>query len=85
MTISLDKTCFKCFNCSKRLEIGAQAEHKENAYCKTCHSRLFGPKGYGFGLAAEVLPETGFEKDGSKKDYVINRKDKTDQGSQVAN
>ncbi len=31
------------------------AQHERTLYCKTCHGREFGPKGYGFGQGAGVL------------------------------
>lgn len=45
-------------SCNKLLDSGSVSEHDGDAYCKTCYSSNFGPKGYGFaggsaGLARE--------------------------------
>lgn len=62
--------CFKCHNCAKALELGKQTEKEGNVFCKTCYGRLFGPRGYH--TEASFIAETGIEKDGSAKNYVIN-------------
>jgi len=31
------------------------AEHEGEIFCKSCHARKFGPKGYGFGGGAGCL------------------------------
>lgn len=31
------------------------AEHEAELYCKNCHGRKYGPKGYGFGGGAGAL------------------------------
>lgn len=49
------KNCFKCPECNKRLDSANLAIHESMAYCKACHGRLFGPKGYGFGQGAGTL------------------------------
>lgn len=54
------KFCFKCGMCNKMLESTTVAEHEGLVYCKQCHGRKFGPKGYGFGGGAGALStETG--------------------------
>lgn len=49
------KGCLKCISCTKTLQPGQQLDHDKKPYCKPCHTRAFGPKGYGFGgaVAAE--------------------------------
>ena len=54
--------CFKCANCSKMLESGSEREHDNEVYCKTCHGRNFGPKGYGYGGGAGALSMEGARK-----------------------
>jgi len=38
------KMCLKCALCEKLLDSTTVAEHDNEIYCKTCHSRKFGPK-----------------------------------------
>ncbi|XP_063379703.1 muscle LIM protein Mlp84B isoform X1 [Cydia fagiglandana] len=49
------KTCFKCGMCNKSLDSTNCAEHESELYCKNCHGRKYGPKGYGFGGGAGCL------------------------------
>ncbi|XP_021953785.1 muscle LIM protein Mlp84B isoform X1 [Folsomia candida] len=49
------KTCFKCGMCNKMLDSTNCAEHEGELFCKVCHARQFGPKGYGFGGGAGCL------------------------------
>lgn len=42
------KACFRCKECRKGLDSMSCREHDGEIYCKTCHSKAFGPKGYGF-------------------------------------
>jgi len=63
------RACFKCNNCKKGLELGQQRVHGETLYCGPCYSKLFGPKGYGFGGS---LNDTGLNKDGSMRDDARN-------------
>ncbi|BES90878.1 muscle lim protein [Nesidiocoris tenuis] len=49
------KMCFKCGMCSKFLDSTNCAEHEGELYCKVCHGRKYGPKGYGFGGGAGCL------------------------------
>jgi len=49
------KMCFKCGLCNKLLESTNVAEHEGEVFCKNCHGRKFGPKGYGFGGGAGCL------------------------------
>ncbi|CAG8478413.1 2213_t:CDS:2 [Dentiscutata erythropus] len=49
------RACLTCIDCKKRLDSYALAEHDGEAYCKTCHGRRFGPKGYGFASGTSFL------------------------------
>ncbi|CAL8115876.1 unnamed protein product [Orchesella dallaii] len=49
------KTCFKCGLCNKMLDSTNCSEHEGELFCKVCHARKFGPKGYGFGGGAGCL------------------------------
>ncbi|KAL6447602.1 hypothetical protein ACFW04_000059 [Cataglyphis niger] len=49
------KQCFKCGLCNKSLDSTNCSEHEGELYCKVCHGRKFGPKGYGFGGGAGCL------------------------------
>ncbi|KAJ3331924.1 Cysteine and glycine-rich protein 1 [Blyttiomyces sp. JEL0837] len=44
-----------CKECNKRLDSTSLTERNNEAYCKTCYGKLFGPKGYGFGSGSGVL------------------------------
>lgn len=41
--------------CGKFLDSTNCAEHEAELYCKNCHGRKYGPKGYGFGGGAGCL------------------------------
>ncbi|CAJ0831650.1 1787_t:CDS:2 [Entrophospora sp. SA101] len=49
------KTCLACIDCNKRLDSFTLAEHEGEAYCKVCHGRRYGPKGYGFASGSSFL------------------------------
>ncbi|KAK7601538.1 hypothetical protein V9T40_008979 [Parthenolecanium corni] len=49
------KDCFKCNLCGKALDSTNCAEHENQLFCKNCHGRKFGIKGYGFGGGAGAL------------------------------
>lgn len=53
--ISFHKECYKCSMCNKMLDSTNCNLHENVLYCKTCHGRKFGPKGYGFGGGAAGL------------------------------
>lgn len=62
---SYHTSCFVCANdtCKRRLDPGSLTEHKDEIYCKQCYSRLFGPKGYGFGGGSGALSMFNGEKE----------------------
>ncbi|XP_037914916.1 muscle LIM protein Mlp84B-like isoform X1 [Hermetia illucens] len=63
------KTCFKCGMCNKALDSTNCTEHDKELFCKNCHARKYGPKGYGFGGGAGCLSmDTGshLQTDGSE-------------------
>lgn len=41
--------------CNKMLDSTNCSEHDGELFCKVCHARKFGPKGYGFGGGAGCL------------------------------
>nr|VZI42333.1 unnamed protein product [Spirometra erinaceieuropaei] len=41
--------------CNKPVDSTTGAQHETTLYCKTCHGREFGIKGYGFGQGAGIL------------------------------
>ena len=42
-------------SCNKGLDSTTCTDHDDNVYCKNCHGKLFGPKGYGFAAGASGL------------------------------
>ena len=60
--------------CNKLLDSTTFAEHDGKVFCKGCHSKKFGPKGYGFGGGAGALStETGaqFGETEGEMTYVV--------------
>eukprot|EP00727_Mastigamoeba_balamuthi_P011841 m51a1_g728 putative cysteine and glycine-rich protein 1 (158) ;mRNA; r:469059-469691 len=53
------KTCLRCKTCGKGLDSTTCAEHDGEVYCKACHARSFGPKGYGFAGGAAIMHTGG--------------------------
>uniref|UniRef100_A0A8C4Q5R1 Cysteine and glycine-rich protein 1a n=1 Tax=Eptatretus burgeri TaxID=7764 RepID=A0A8C4Q5R1_EPTBU len=49
------RSCFRCMVCRKSLDSTTIATHESEIYCKSCYSRKYGPKGYGFGGGAGGL------------------------------
>jgi cysteine/glycine-rich protein len=41
--------------CNKSVDSTTLAEHDGEVYCKTCHGRDFGPKGFGFGGGGAIM------------------------------
>lgn len=52
------KKCFSCKDCRKKLDSTNCSDNNGEIYCKTCHGKNFGPKGYGFGGGAGALTRT---------------------------
>lgn len=53
------KQCFKCSDCNKMLESTTVADHEGTIFCKACHKKKFGLKGYGYGQGAGTLAMDG--------------------------
>ena len=54
-------------SCKKPLDSTSCCAHEAEIYCKMCHKREFGPKGYGFaGGAAGLSTESAFNKKSQK-------------------
>jgi len=56
--INWHKRCLRCVQCGKSLDSTSLNEHEEEIYCKACHGKLFGPKGFGFGIGGGTLQMT---------------------------
>ncbi|KAG0046024.1 hypothetical protein BGZ83_008787 [Gryganskiella cystojenkinii] len=58
------KACFTCKECNRRLDSNTLAEHEGEAFCKTCHKKMWGPTGYGYasGLLVREDPESQFKQ-----------------------
>ncbi|KAI9348641.1 hypothetical protein BDR26DRAFT_853637 [Obelidium mucronatum] len=56
--VKYHKLCFRCSDCGKSLDSTNMADKDSVLFCKTCHSKKFGPKGYGFGVGAGTLSTT---------------------------
>jgi len=41
--------------CGKKVDSQSSADHQGELYCKSCHGRKFGPKGYGFAGGAGTM------------------------------
>lgn len=54
------KMCLLCANCGKMLDSTTCSDHEGEVFCKACHTKMFGPKGYGFaGGASGLSMDTG--------------------------
>jgi cysteine/glycine-rich protein len=51
--------CFTCALCHKGLTSITLRDHNLELYCDVCHGKEFGPKGYGYGVGAGTLSNTG--------------------------
>jgi len=51
--------CFTCLSCGKTLSAITLADKDGEIYCQACYGREFGPKGYGYGVGAGALGNTG--------------------------
>lgn len=55
--------------CNKMLDSTTVAGHEGRVYCKGCHGRKFGPKGYGFGGGSGALSmDTGKQFGGTESE-----------------
>mmetsp|Transcript_37065 Transcript_37065/g.68429 ORF Transcript_37065/g.68429 Transcript_37065/m.68429 type:complete len:281 (-) Transcript_37065:208-1050(-) len=52
------KACFTCKNCNKGLDSTNMCEKAGEVYDRACYGKLFGPKGFGYGLGAGALAHT---------------------------
>uniref|UniRef100_UPI00358E7E43 cysteine and glycine-rich protein 2-like n=1 Tax=Myxine glutinosa TaxID=7769 RepID=UPI00358E7E43 len=50
---SFHTLCFFCNACRKHLDMTSLTMHRSELYCNACFTRLFGPKGFGFGQGAD--------------------------------
>lgn len=59
--LSWHKNCFTCKECRKRLDSTTVHENidEQDIYCQACYGKYFAPKGYGYGLGAGALTNTG--------------------------
>ncbi|KAL9545712.1 hypothetical protein MBANPS3_007018 [Mucor bainieri] len=63
-------SCLTCRECNKRLDSTTLTEKDNEAYCKTCYGRKWGPKGYGFaGGAAFLSTESKMPSEILKENY----------------
>lgn len=60
------KMCFTCASCNKRVDSSSATDHDGELYCRACHTRKFGPKGYGFAGGAG----TGLSMDTGRRNEV---------------
>ncbi|GAA5895579.1 hypothetical protein JCM6882_000345 [Rhodosporidiobolus microsporus] len=58
--VAFHKLCLKCTVCGRLLEPRLLVDHEGEAYCKACHSKAYGTKGYGAGgaLVGEYTPRS---------------------------
>lgn len=56
---SFHSRCFNCESCRKKLDSISLCDKDGKIFCKTCYSRAFGPKGYGYGQGAGTLSTWG--------------------------
>jgi len=61
------KMCFSCLVCKKGLDSTTLADKDGEIYCRSCHSKSFGIKGYGFGGGAGVLSMDGPPKENKQQ------------------
>ncbi|CAG2056626.1 unnamed protein product, partial [Timema podura] len=58
--------------CNKLLDSTNCSEHEGELFCKVCHARKYGPKGYGFGGGAGCLSMDQGEHLQQQDDVVVN-------------
>ncbi|KAF9427411.1 Cysteine and glycine-rich protein 1 [Podila epigama] len=53
--LKFHKLCLRCFECSKSLDSTNITDRQGEILCKTCYSKKYGAKGYGYGGGASML------------------------------
>jgi hypothetical protein len=66
------KKCFKCIECARTLALGSQLDHDSKPYCKSCHTRSYGPKGFGFGGAVSAATHADADGDGAQAEIICD-------------
>ena len=51
--------------CNTLMESGVANEHEGQLYCRLCHGKKFGPKGYGFGGGSGCLSTDAAQRHGN--------------------
>lgn len=62
------KSCFKCNFCNKTLDSFTANDHEDRLFCRSCYSKNFGPRIYGFNSTTANLErnfEVAFTRSGS--------------------
>lgn len=56
-------------SCNKRVDSSSATDHDGELYCRACHTRKFGPKGYGFagGAGTGLSMDTGHRHEISRE------------------
>ncbi|CAH2008449.1 unnamed protein product [Acanthoscelides obtectus] len=76
------KSCFKCGMCGKMLDSTNVTEHEAELFCKNCHARKYGPKGYGFGGGAGCLSmDTGAHLQGDTQHVAQSKSSPFENGN----
>ncbi|KAJ3218626.1 hypothetical protein HDU67_004679 [Dinochytrium kinnereticum] len=57
--VKYHKLCFRCVDCNKGLDSTNMAEKDSVIYCRGCHGKKFGPKGYGYAAGASFMHTEG--------------------------
>ncbi|CAH1786466.1 unnamed protein product [Owenia fusiformis] len=78
------KYCFKCSMCAKMLDSTTVANHGVILYCKQCHGKKHGPKGYGFGGGAGALSMDQGERHGNVESEMGNKPTEVHVGAATA-
>ncbi|KAG0333849.1 hypothetical protein BG004_000673 [Podila humilis] len=53
--VKYHKLCLRCMECSKSLDSTNITDRQGEILCKTCYSKKYGAKGYGYGSGASML------------------------------
>ncbi|CAG8764754.1 17902_t:CDS:2, partial [Acaulospora morrowiae] len=57
--VKYHKLCLRCVTCSKLLDSTNMTDRDGKIYCRSCYSKEFGPKGYGYGGGSAFLTTEG--------------------------